>query len=303
VAGIVVSAGLVRERIEAHGAERYLNALNDSDFPGPTFKPFRYNNMLFQKVASRGAGLTVFLGDSVVQQYGPYIEQALARHPKRFNSVLFATAGNCPPIRHARPLPQVRYPLCPSTVDAGYEFASRPEVDTVVIGAAWYGYFLGSGRDLLFDDGTLSLEFPDPRAIEAAWRSLEHSVATLKRNGKRVFLLLQPPMGAAFDPRNMVTGSRLASIRPLARIAPVKLDAFLATNAAPHDRLVAIARATGAELIDPAQFLCAANLCPVLGPDGAPVYTDSMHMRPGFSRAAAGYLERTLAREPVVAAR
>jgi peptidoglycan/LPS O-acetylase OafA/YrhL len=303
LAGVLVTAGTIRERIDPHGAEVYLNALNDSDFPGPSFTPLRYQNMLFQKVGSRAPGLTVFLGDSVVQQYGPYVEQAIASAPDKFNSVVFATAGNCPPIRHAKPLPQVRYPLCPPTVDAGYAFAGRPEVDTVVIGAAWYGYFLGSGRDLLYDDGQVQLQFPDPRARESAWRSLQGDVAALKRKGKRVFLLLQPPMGPAFDPRNMITGSRLASIRPLPKIEPVRLDRFLADNAAPHDRLVRIAQETGAELIDPTRFLCTDNLCPVLGPDGAPVYTDSMHMRPGFSRAAAGYLGRTLAREPVMASR
>jgi hypothetical protein len=101
-------------------------------------------------------------------------------------------------------------------------------------------------------------------------------------------------MGPAFDPRNMITGSRFASIRPLAHIEPVRLDRFLAENAAVHDRLTAIARATGVELIDPTAFLCQRNICPVLGADGAPIYTDSMHMRPAFSRIAARYLTQTI---------
>jgi peptidoglycan/LPS O-acetylase OafA/YrhL len=303
LAGVLVNTGTIRERIDAHGAEIYLNALNDSEFPGPTFVPYRYNGMLFQKVSSHASGLTVFLGDSVVQQYGPYIEKAIADNPAHSNSVVFATAGNCPPIRHTFPLPRVRYALCPPTVEAGYEFARRPEVDTVVIGAAWYGYFTGAGRGLLFDDGSASLEFPDPRAQQSAYRSLALSITSLKQQGKRVFLLLQPPMGPAFDPRNMVTGSRFDSIRPLARIMPVQLDRFLADNAGPRERLMGIARETGAELIDPTWFLCAANRCPVLGADGAPVYTDTMHMRPGYSRSMAGYLGRTIVRDPVVASR
>jgi peptidoglycan/LPS O-acetylase OafA/YrhL len=303
LAGVLVNVGAIRERIDAHGAERYLNALNDSDFPGPSFEPYRYDGVLLQKVNSRAPGITVFLGDSVVQQYGPYIEQALARQPERFRSVVFATAGNCPPIPHVFPLPKVRYALCQPTVEAGYAFASRPDVQTVVIGGAWYGYFTGSGRDMLFDDGARQLAFPAPGAREAAYRALAQQIARLTRQGKRVFLLLQPPMGPAFDPRNMITGSRFASIRPLAHIAPVRLDRFLADNAAPHARLAAIARANGAELIDPTRFLCAANLCPVLDADGAPVYTDTMHMRPAYSRLAAGYLARTIAAEPVVAQR
>jgi peptidoglycan/LPS O-acetylase OafA/YrhL len=301
LAGLLVHAGAIRERIDARGAELFLNALNDSDFPGRTFVPYRYKGVLFQKVNSRGPGLTVFLGDSVVQQYGPYIEQAIASDPDRYHTVVFATAGNCPPIQHTFPLPKMRYALCPPTVDAGYEYASRPDVDTVVIGGAWYGYFNGSGRDLLFDDGKVQLEFPDERAKDSAYRSLEHSLAQLKKHGKRVFLLLQPPMGSSFDPRNMVEGSRFDRIRPLARIEPVSLERFLKDNADARERLIRVARATGVELIDPTDFLCADNHCPVLDTDGTPVYTDTMHMRPRYSRSAAGYLSRTIASDQVVA--
>jgi hypothetical protein len=258
--------------------------------------------MLFQKVNSRGPGVTVFLGDSVVEQYGPYIEKVIASDPQRYHSVVFATAGNCPPIQHTFPLPKVRYAMCPPTVEAGYEYARRPEVDTVVIGGAWYGYFNGSGRDLLFDDGKTRLEFPAERAKESAYRSLEQSLAALKQQGKRVFLLLQPPMGPSFDPRNMVEGSRFDRIRPLAHIAPVRLDRFLQDNAGARERLTRVARAAGVELIDPTSFLCTANDCPVLDADGTPVYTDTMHMRPHYSRSAASYLSRTIASEPVLAA-
>ncbi|MDB5756566.1 MAG: acyltransferase [Massilia sp.] len=294
LAGVLVHSGVLRERLDASGAEAFLNALNDSNFPGPTFLPFRYNGLLFQKVSSQAPGLTVFLGDSVVEQYGPFIEKAIADHPKRFHSVMFATAGNCPPIRHTFPLPKIRYALCPATVAAGYEYAARPEVDTVVIGGAWYGYFNGSGHELLFDDGVVQVEFPDERAKESAYRALEHSLGRLKQHGKRVFLLLQPPMGAPFDPRNMVSGSRFGSVRPLAHIAPVRLDQFMEDNSVPRARLTSIAHATGVELIDPTTFLCMANICPVLGADGTPAYTDTMHMRPAYSRSAAGYLIQTI---------
>jgi hypothetical protein len=181
-------------------------------------------------------------------------------------------------------------------VENGYDYAKRPEVEAVVVGGAWYGYFQNTGEGLLFDDGRAQLLFPDKRAQEAAYRTLEESLLQLKRLGKRVFLLLQPPMGTPFDPRNMITGSRFTAIYPLAHIESVRLDKFLADNEAVRDRLVAIARNTGVELIDPITFLCQGNVCPVLGNDGAPVYTDTMHMRPAYSRIAAHYLTRTLAK-------
>lgn len=180
-------------------------------------------------------------------------------------------------------------------VEDGYAFARRPEVGAVVVGAAWAGYLQDAhGGSLAFDDGVRQLEFPDQQAKEAAYRTLAHTLKDLKALGKQVFLLQQPPMGPPFDPRNMITGSRFDSIKPVPRIAPLELDRFIADNAESRDRLVEIARSSGAELIDPSTFLCRENSCPVLGADGAPAYTDTMHMRPSYSRFAARYLTPTI---------
>lgn len=93
--GLTIAFGWLHERINVNGAEVYLNALNDSQFPGAGMTPYRHQGMVFQRVASRNEQLTVFIGDSLMQQYGPYIEHTLARYPDRFNSVIFATAGGC----------------------------------------------------------------------------------------------------------------------------------------------------------------------------------------------------------------
>ena len=78
--GLSVNFGLLKERIDVHGADIYLNALNDSDFPGQSFTPYRHNGIVFQKIASTSPKLTVFIGDSLIQQYGPYVEQAMANN-------------------------------------------------------------------------------------------------------------------------------------------------------------------------------------------------------------------------------
>lgn len=75
---------------------------------------------------------------------------------------------------------------------------------------------------------------------------------------------------------------------------PVSRQAFEQENAPPRARLKAIAQATGAQLIEPFDSLCRAGLCPVLDAQGVPLYTDSVHMRPEYSRRAAAYLEPTI---------
>ncbi|MTV41548.1 acyltransferase family protein [Duganella radicis] len=290
VAGLAISAGMVKERIDAHGADIYLNALNDSDFPGPLFVPLRHDGITFQKLSSPGKGLTVFLGDSVMQQYGPYVEQQVREHGAQTSSIIFATAGGCPPIPGVIRLPLAKFPRCRQAVDAAYALAAGPAVDTVVIGAAWNGYFQADNSNLQIDDGGARLTFPQAPAMEAAYQSLQRGMAALRARGKRVVLVLQPPSGDAYDPRRMYTGSRWSSIHPLPEIRAVALDRYQADNAAPLARLRAIAQQTGAELIDPSQFLCAANACPVLDASGQPLYTDPIHMRPAYVKRAAAYL-------------
>ncbi len=298
VFGLAIGTSVLRERIDTHGAEPYLAALNDSQYPGPTLAPLRYDGVVFQKAASRGPGLTVFLGDSVMQQYGPRIEHAVASDPARFSTVIFATAGGCPPIEHTVRLPQIRFPLCPKTVKAAYALANSGAVDTVVVGAAWYGYFNAGQHELLVDKNGVQKAFPAADAQELAYASLRESLATLRKNGKRVFLVLQPPAGAAYDPQSMYTGSRFGAIAPLPKVPGFDLADFHQRNAAPLARLTAIAAETGAIVIEPAQSMCQGQLCPVLDDNGAPLYTDSIHMRPDYSRRAASFLDQTMLNGP-----
>ena len=105
---------------------------------------------------------------------------------------------------------------------------------------------------------------------------------------------MQPPSGGAFDPSNMYAGSRFESIYPLPRIPEVAVEKFVRESAAPRDRLRDIAEQTGALLIDPLNYLCSKNICPVLDLKGNPLYTDPIHMRPAYARRVATYLAPTL---------
>lgn len=292
--GLSIHFGLFKERIDVHGADIYLNALNDSDFPGQSFTPYRHNGIVFQKIASSSPKLTVFIGDSLIQQYGPYVEQAMANNGNAANSVIFATAGGCPPIQGTIRLPLVRFPICPQTIDAAYDLANQDNVDTVVIGAAWYGYFKNNYTELLVESNGRRYAFPEQVAMDKAYQSLQASVELLRKHGKRVYIIMQPPSGGAFDPRNMYAGSRFESIYPLPRIPEVAVEKFIRESAAPRERLRAIAEQTGALLIDPLNYLCSNNICPVLDPNGNPLYTDPIHMRPAYARRVATYLAPTL---------
>ncbi|MFP5392036.1 MAG: acyltransferase family protein [Gammaproteobacteria bacterium] len=297
--GLLMWGGQLAPRLQTNGADRYLNALNDLGFPTAAMRPLSHAGVTFQQVVGRGQGTTVLLGDSVVEQYGVFVTEFLKAHPEARRAVVFGTAGGCPPIEGAVRLPQIKFSKCTQTVHAALHLALSTDVDTVLVGGAWYGYFNRDYTDLIMD----GRQFPDTRAQEAAFTALENSLARLRAAGKRVFLLMTPPAGAAFDPRAMVEGSRLHQIRPKAHLEPFDARQFNEAHQAARARLQGIAATTGATLIDPIDTLCPQLRCPVVDANGEPKYTDTVHMRPGVSLSAARYLEPALRPPSVVPGR
>jgi peptidoglycan/LPS O-acetylase OafA/YrhL len=299
LAGLTVHAGLLRQRMQHEGADTYLAALNDIGFPVAGMRPLRHGGALFQQLPGSSPRLTVFIGDSVMEQFAPRVAQRLARPDSTAQSAVFATAGGCPPIEGAQPLPSARFMHCPRTMQAAYKLAAAPEVDTVVIAAAWYGYLAPTRADVRIELDGKAARFPASDAHALAYASLERSLQRLRVLGKRVVLVLQPAAGAQFDPRSMLEGSRFGQLEPRRDIAPFDAAAYRQRHAAARAALTALAGRTGAALVDPLDTLCPDSACPVLR-DGVPLYTDSVHMRPFYVRAAASFLDAPL--EPLVPA-
>ena len=187
-----------------------------------------------------------------------------------------------------------KHTMCPRTVAAAYRLGSIPDVKKVVIGAAWYGYFSPGQQELIYDDGSVRAQFPSKRAQDLTFMALEQSIAQLRTRGKEVYLVLQPPAGAEFDPRSMFTGSRLGEIRPRLNIKPFDIVAFNTKIKAQRGRLVEIAVRTGVHIIDPSNSMCSALNCSVIAADGTPLYTDSVHMRPAYTRRVGHFLDPTI---------
>jgi peptidoglycan/LPS O-acetylase OafA/YrhL len=294
VLGLMVKVGLLQERMPSNAVARYMGALNDLGFPDPAMKPLRYNGSLFQQLAGRGQGTTVLIGDSVMEQYAPLVSQGLREARFDRSKVIFATQGGCPPIENAVRLPRLRYPTCTSTVADAWRLAASKEVDTVVVAASWYGYFADWQVDVQMPVGGSMQTFPAKTAQEAAYVTLQQSIARLRNAGKRVYLILQPPSGDLFDPRSMITGSRFREMKPRTGMEPFRVARFYSDNAAPRRRLLQIAEATGALPIDPVDTICKDGICPTVNAAGEPIYTDPVHMRPFYVRSMVHYLDPAL---------
>jgi peptidoglycan/LPS O-acetylase OafA/YrhL len=227
----------------------------------------------------------LFIGDSNMQQYYPRIARILADHPSNSHSAVFAVRGMCA-LGAVEIVGQFRA-ACQEHLQDAVRYANDPNVDTVVIGGTWYLYFVD------FPDTQFGAAGPLKPGTDRALDSLERVVAAWVRHGKRVYLVLNMPVGISLDPREMI---RRTLLPPAFRIdihspARAAIDAALGPIDA---RLERLARETGATVIDPVPSLCNATSCPAITPDGEPMYHDANHLRPSYVRDSVHFLDETI---------
>ena len=129
--------------------------------------------------------------------------------------------------------------------------------------------------------------------MEYSLRMLELTMKNLAEH-KKVYLILDNPVGDDFGPEKLVKGSRLGPMR-VDRMSPTAH--WPADQKALHARMRQIAERAGATVIDPAATLCDAHdQCLRTLPDGTPIYKDAGHLRSAWTRSQASYLDTALTR-------
>jgi hypothetical protein len=153
-------------------------------------------------------------------------------------------------------------------------------VETVVIAASWVGFVSRPDYYKAGDPARTPLKMLAP---ESAW-VLEGFKAELKKltaAGKQVVLVLSSPRGDAFDPKSVIEpkGMTVQVREPLGRIPRSEL---IRVTSPIDSRLIAIAAAAGASVIDPTDYLCSKTFCPAADETGRPLYRDGSHLRASY---------------------
>jgi peptidoglycan/LPS O-acetylase OafA/YrhL len=220
----------------------------------------------------------LFFGDSHMQHYWPRIEKVVREHAAPLRTVIFKTTGGCAPV----PGIERRGQQCSRFVEEGLKLARRPEVETVVIAASWVGFVNRPDYYKVGDDAQTPLRMLAP---ESAWvlKGLERELKSLTAAGKQVVLVLSSPRGAAFDPKSVIErdGMTVQVRQPLGRVARSEL---VQVTSPVDSRLIAIAAAAGASVIDPTEWLCSKAFCPAADESGRPLYKDGSHLRASVVR-------------------
>jgi peptidoglycan/LPS O-acetylase OafA/YrhL len=271
VLGLSVSLMGFTSRHKNPDMTRLLNAKLDWEYPARGFKALGGVGHQFWYQNSDVAQKTVFIGDSNMEQYAPRISKLLSENPAKANSVVFATRGSCPVI----PALFAAMQGCKEDMPRALTLAMAKDVSTVVIGQLW-------------------IDYPNLATDVTLQESLAAQIKALSTT-KKVFVILNIPAGADFNPKNMFTGSRLTSLKAK---DPNQIQFDLKKFKTEYDPLFNVIRTVavnnGAEVIDPMPEFCTATACAIFDKNKEPLYIDNAHVRASYVETEVRILDRTV---------
>lgn len=254
-------------------------AVNEWDYPGDLISQ-NFNSINYFFKSSRKSDITLFIGDSNIEQYYPRIDELIKIDSHNTNSVMFKTAGGCAPIpgyKHDK-----KHSHCISLLSDSFELAKNKDVKIIVIGGQWNGYLLDDYGTILYHERLSKLS-----------RYIKDLVAL----GKIVYLILNIPTGNELDPKNIISKRNILNFPDVFQI-PVKDSGIERAELdkkygmVQHD-LEQIAIKSGAIPIKPMDFLCQKK-CKSLDADGSPMYKDGCHLRPSYIRTGGFFIDKTV---------
>lgn len=225
----------------------------------------------------RGKRSVLFTGDSVVFQYGPRV-QTLLGEGRLKKTVYFAVGPSCAPVPGV--IRKGLFASCNHLVHVAKHVIADKHIKTIIFGAAWAGYAIPSIR---ITRHRQTVPMNTAAGITDFYANLKAEVARLERTGHDVYLVAAPVANPRFNPQRMVTRSAVGFTVDRNVLKGVAVSTLIKADSAVNGRLRAIARATGAKLLNPLRDVCGAGpRCSAFFDHGQPKYADSLHLRPGF---------------------
>lgn len=291
---LTIAAGILSARSTSRDFDSLLTAQSDWAYPPQSFSKLSKGMAHFYTRGPESKSYTVFIGDSIVEQYAPRVDFLLnSRDSGTYRSVIFATGPGCPPIPNVVHRARHSHPACAATAMAAYELAHKSNVEAVVIGGNWDNYLSPKNEALAYLDGTRLIPYTEAGAVEAALASLANEIELLSKS-KQVYILLNSPKGPGFSPKSMLTGSRWTTLGKNTHREGASIEAFISEYVPIRAKLEMIADRYGAKIIDPISTLCKGGTCPTVSVDGDPLFMDEEHMRPFYVREYAVFIDEVL---------
>lgn len=294
--GMVISYGALPARAAADGLERLERAKADFHFPGTLLKPQATADLQTHVLAPATRPprelRVLMVGDSNMQQYLPRVEKLAEEGRLAATSVVFATAGGCPPISNVH---HAKKPWCDGFADAVLRYADNNPAHRIVVAALWSQYFRSTNYYLDTPDGGRVKLADDTDG--AAYKALADLLRGLRRSGAEVWLVLNIPIGQRLDPRSMLDRPWWSGKFGIEEGGVSERD-LRAEYGIVRERLRAVAAASDVRIVDPIPHLCVDGRCAAVDAAGLPIYMDWVHLRASFVRDRVHFLDDLLIQPP-----
>jgi hypothetical protein len=265
-----IAENYLNPRHQSSALKKILAAKSDWEFPGSYLNrvPDYYLKYYIEEGSIKK---TVFIGDSNMEQYTPRIDYVLKNNIGKANSALLF--GNpyqgdlLSDIFEQQNNQQ-------ETVKRLQTIIQDKSISTIVFAARWNKYKNNFEKnDQIKNFENFIKFFPD----------------------KNIFIILTMPTGDELDPSNLIEGSRLGNLEVKnLKNSTFNINAFLKDVNPVHTKLIALAKSTGAKIIDPLDTFCVDGICPITDTNGNPLYKDSGHITASYARARASFINHTL---------
>jgi peptidoglycan/LPS O-acetylase OafA/YrhL len=298
---LAVSGGLLAPRNDGPELQKLIAAANDRNFP-EGFSEERIGRSFFHVLKTGNPEITLFIGDSHIQHYGPRLREIAKVHGESMRSVYLATWGGCPPIPNV--YAPHNEPDCSSMRSEAIKFAADPRVKTIVIGGCWNCYFIhqalsanvaGEGS-YHYDMNGEKVRFRDDKGSSLAQDELERFLGELVQTGKQIFFLLDNPHDVRLDPKTYLEGGRISREMILKEV-PSSVSSLEAESRL-HATLIQRASRSGARLIDPRAEVCNLKTCSLFDSQNNHIFQDRNHFTANYVKHAASFIDQTVISSP-----
>ena len=257
------------------------------------FKSVIVDGWTFYQKKSDNKQTSLFIGDSNALHLSPRIDELINLNPKETNSAIFSIAVGCLPIIETNYTDPARG--CSALMPRSLQFVkSHPEIDKVILSGNWYEHLLGNGH--YFDDGLARYPISlNSTGYKLAIQALGRYIQTLQALGKEVYFVMNIPIGSEFHPKHIIQRSILDFPNVLStRDGGLSHQTLMSRYGQIRSDLIDVAIKNGATLIDPKESLCTEDFCPSVDRFGIPIYLDSNHLHPAYTRKYADFIDQTV---------
>lgn len=281
ILSFLVSINIIKASPVPRNIEEIQHAIQDRNFFAGVNQLIMPSHVRVFYIGKLYDNITLFIGDSNMQQYVPRINKLLINNTKINRSALIITSGGQCPVEG----------VCissdnPKFFSEYHQLLKKyPQIDRVVIAARWDLYF--NAHSLYFFQGSPLNQASEIDALKAFGNQIKYLVS----QGKKVTVVLFIPYGDKVDPINFYERNLAGKVTLHQPILTEK--EFLNNNLSLRNKLIVAATSSGAKIIDPLKDLSADGVCISENIDG-PIRYDHSHLRTEYVREHIFYLDSTL---------